>query len=58
MKQMYLKCTALLLFSLITIAAYAQKTVTGTVRDASGPLPGVSVVLKGTQKVTQTDAAG
>jgi iron complex outermembrane receptor protein len=58
MKQMYLKCTVLLLFSLITMAAYAQKTVTGTVRDASGPLPGVSVAVKGTQKVTQTDAVG
>lgn len=55
---MYLKCTVLLLFSLITMAAYAQKTVTGTVRDASGPLPGVSVAVKGTQKVTQTDATG
>jgi iron complex outermembrane receptor protein len=59
MKQMYLKCTALLLFSLITIAAYAQKTVTGKVADESGvPLPGVSVVEKGTKNGTSTNATG
>ncbi len=34
-------------------------TVTGTVSDAkSGPLPGVSVVLKGTQRGTTTDTQG
>lgn len=32
MKQMYLKCTALLFFSQITMAAYVQKT--GTVSTA------------------------
>jgi hypothetical protein len=36
-----------------------QKQVTGTVTDAGGnPLPGVSVVVKGTTLGTLTDAAG
>ncbi|WP_299621289.1 SusC/RagA family TonB-linked outer membrane protein [uncultured Tenacibaculum sp.] len=38
---------------------YAQeKNVTGTVTDSSGPLPGVSVVIKGTSRGTQTDFDG
>ena len=55
---MYLKCLSILLLCFITISAFAQKTVTGTVKDASGPLPGVSVSVKGTSKVTQTDGNG
>ncbi len=35
-----------------------QKTITGIVTDASGPLPGVNVVVKGTQRGTQTDFDG
>jgi len=58
MKKMYLKCLSILLLCFITISAFAQKTVTGTVKDASGPLPGVSVSVKGTSKVTQTDGNG
>lgn len=41
--------------------SYAQaKTVTGTVTDASdgSPLPGVSVIIKGTQQGTSTDPNG
>lgn len=38
---------------------YAQsKVVTGKVSDASGPLPGVSVIIKGTETGTSTDANG
>lgn len=44
---------ALLLGSII----YAQ-TVTGTVSDASGPLPGVNVLVKGTNTGTVTDFDG
>jgi TonB-linked SusC/RagA family outer membrane protein len=56
---MYLRCTALLLFSMITIAAYAQKTVTGTVTETSGQtLPGVSVAEKGTSNGVSTGADG
>ncbi|SFA52470.1 TonB-linked outer membrane protein, SusC/RagA family [Pedobacter suwonensis] len=58
MKKMYLRCLSILLLCFITISAFAQKNVTGTVKDASGPLPGVSVSIKGTSKVTQTDASG
>ena len=32
--------------------------ITGTVRDENGPLPGVTVLVKGTQKGTITDANG
>lgn len=35
-----------------------EKTVTGTVSDASGPLPGVAVVVKNTTQSTQTDMDG
>ncbi len=37
---------------------YAQKTITGLVTDAGGPLPGVSVVIKGTSGGTQTNNLG
>jgi hypothetical protein len=59
MKQMYLRCIALLLFSMMTIAAYAQKTVTGTVSERSGQtIPGVSVAEKGTTNGMSTNADG
>ena len=39
--------------------SYAQsKVVSGKVSDASGPLPGVSVIVKGTETGTSTDASG
>jgi hypothetical protein len=38
---------------------YAQKTITGIVRDASKePLPGVTVTVKGSQRGTATDISG
>ncbi|MEJ2881273.1 SusC/RagA family TonB-linked outer membrane protein [Pedobacter sp. GR22-6] len=59
MKQMYLRCIALVFFSMMTISAYAQKTVTGTVTEKSGqPIPGVSVMEKGTKNGTSTGADG
>lgn len=59
MKQIYLRCLTVLLFSLITVAAYAQKPFTGTVRDGNGQaLPGVSVNEKGTKNGTATNANG
>lgn len=58
MRKIYLKYLSVFLLTLLTVNAFAQKTLTGTVRDASGPVPGVSVSLKGTSKVTQTDGAG
>lgn len=48
-----------LLLALVVQITFAQeKTVTGTVSDESGPLPGVNVIIKGTQKGTQTDFDG
>ncbi len=37
-------------FLLGTIVTYGQSSVTGTITDDSGPLPGVTVVVKGTSK--------
>ena len=38
---------------------FAQtKTITGSVTDDTGPLPGVSVIIKGTQTGAQTDFDG
>ena len=48
-----------LLLALIVQITFAQeKTVTGKVSDASGPLPGVTVIIKGTKTGTQTDFDG
>ena len=59
MKKMYLKCLSVLLLCFITITAFAQKNITGTVKDASGdPIPGVSVLEKGTQNGTSTNGEG
>ncbi|WP_316819157.1 SusC/RagA family TonB-linked outer membrane protein [Pedobacter nyackensis] len=59
MKQIYLRCLTVLLFSLITVTVYAQKKVTGTVRDPEGqPIPGASVFEKGKNNGTMADAAG
>lgn len=59
MKQMYLRCIALLLFSIITISAYAQTTVTGTVTEASGvAVPGATVAEKGTTNGMSTSVDG
>jgi TonB-linked SusC/RagA family outer membrane protein len=38
--------------------SFAQKTVTGKVSDASGPLPGANIVVKGTKNATSTDFDG
>jgi len=53
-----MRCLSVLLLTIMTVAAYAQTTITGTVKDASSVLPGVSVSVKGTAKVTQTDGSG
>ena len=49
----------LLLFgAFICFSAVSAQTVSGTVTDSSGPLPGASVVVKGTTIGTQTDFDG
>lgn len=48
-----------LFLALLVHISYAQeKTVTGKVADASGPLPGVTVIIKGTNTGTQSDFDG
>lgn len=47
-----------LLLAFVVQFSFAQKTITGTVSDASGTLPGVSVLIKGTTTGTETDFDG
>lgn len=48
-----------LLLALVAQITFAQdRTITGTVSDESGPLPGVSVLKKGTSTGTETDFDG
>ncbi|KQB99265.1 SusC/RagA family TonB-linked outer membrane protein [Pedobacter sp. Hv1] len=58
MKKNYLRCLSVLMLMMLSITAFAQKTVTGMVRENSGPVPGVNVAVKGTTKATQTDDKG
>jgi TonB-linked SusC/RagA family outer membrane protein len=54
-----LKGVLTLLLALVVQFSFAQeKTVTGTVSDDSGPLPGVSISVKGTTRGTDTDFNG
>ena len=50
--------TTLLLFSFAVPQLWSQQTVTGTVSDNEGPLPGASVVVKGTTRGVSTDFDG
>ena len=57
MKIKLLKQLLFLCIMLSTSVIFAQ-TVTGTVSDANGPLPGASVVVKGTENGTESDFDG
>lgn len=48
----------LLIFSMIPAIAVAQSAVTGIVKDATGPMPGVTVSEKGLRNVVITDKDG
>ena len=48
----------LLLGAFLCIGVAKAQTVSGTVTDANGPLPGASVLVKGTTNGTQTDFDG
>ena len=48
----------LLLVLFVQISFAQEKTVSGTVSDTSGTLPGVSVIIKGTTTGTETDFDG
>ncbi|MFD0993222.1 SusC/RagA family TonB-linked outer membrane protein [Tenacibaculum geojense] len=53
------KAMHLLFFLGIILKVHAQeKTVSGTVSDVAGPLPGVSVIVKGTTKGVESDFDG
>ncbi len=60
MKFYFLKTLfSLFLFSLLAAGMHAQQTVTGTVTDeVNSPLPGVTVVVKGTSNGAVTDFDG
>ena len=58
MKTKYNGILTLLLALLVQITFAQEKTVTGKVSDASGPLPGVTVLIKGTKTGSQTDFDG
>ena len=59
MKQLLKRASMALLMSVMCFMAYAQKTVTGTVKDAMGePMIGVSVVVDGTSNGGVTDFNG
>ena len=47
-----------LLLAFVVHIAFAQKTITGVVSDETGPLPGVNVLIQGTNTGTETDFDG
>lgn len=55
------KCMVVLMLLLFVVSSAMmaqERRVTGTVRDAVGPFPGVNVLVKGTTKGTATDVNG
>lgn len=59
MKQNLLKSGYMMLFCILPFLAFSQGTVSGTVTDENNlPLPGVTVVEKGTSNGTSTDFDG
>ena len=58
MKTKFNGILTLLLAFLVQITFAQDKTVSGTVSDETGPLPGVSVIIKGTTTGTETDFDG
>ncbi len=47
-----------ILFALVTLSSWSQQSVSGNVSDEEGPLPGASVIVKGTTRGTTTDFDG
>lgn len=58
MKTKFNGFLTLLLAFVVQITFAQEKTITGTVSDSSGSLPGVSVLVKGTNTGTDTDFNG
>jgi TonB-dependent starch-binding outer membrane protein SusC len=58
MKTKFNGILTLLLALIVQISFAQQKTISGTVSDSSGALPGVSILIKGTVTGTETDFDG
>ncbi len=58
MKTKFNGILTLFLALVVQISFAQEKTVSGIVSDESGPLPGVSVIIKGTTKGAETDFDG
>ena len=58
MKTKFSGILTLLLAFIVQVTFAQEKTISGTVTDDSGALPGVSVVIKGSTAGTQTDFDG
>ncbi len=58
MKTKFSGFLMLLLAFAVQFTFAQEKTISGTVSDETGPLPGVSVIIKGTTKGTETDFDG
>jgi len=58
MKTKFNGILTLLLAFVVQITFAQEKTITGTVTDNSGSLPGVSIVIKGTNTGTETNFDG
>ena len=58
MKTKFNGILTLLLAFVVQISFAQQKTISGTVSEESGPLPGVSILIKGTNTGTETDFNG
>ena len=58
MKKKFNGILMLLLALVVQISFAQEKTISGTVSDETGPLPGVNVIVKGTSNGTQTDFDG
>ncbi len=58
MKTKFSGILTLLLAFVVQFSFAQESTITGTVTDESGPLPGVSIIIKGTTRGTETDFDG
>ena len=58
MKTKFNGILTLILAILVQVTFAQEKTISGTVSDETGPLPGVNVIVKGTNNGTQTDFDG